>query len=55
MRQSDLAKVANIPRTALSDFEVSSLNLKPTYLEAARRTLEAAGVEFIENWVRLRK
>ena len=55
MRQAELAKVADIPRTALSDFEVSSLSLKPAYLEAVRRVLETAGVEFIERGVRLTK
>lgn len=46
--QAESARAAVVPRNAVIDFEVSSLKPRPAYLEAIRRTLESAGVEFID-------
>jgi DNA-binding transcriptional regulator YiaG len=58
MTQAEFARAAVVPRHVVSDFEVSSLRPNPAYLEAIRRTLERAGVEFVDGeqpGVRLRK
>jgi predicted transcriptional regulator len=44
--QTELARLAVVPRNVLIDFEVSLLPPKPAHLEAIRRAFEAAGVEF---------
>ena len=46
--QAEFARAAVVPRNVVIDFEVSSLKPRPAYLEAIQRTLESAGVEFID-------
>jgi DNA-binding transcriptional regulator YiaG len=46
--QAEFARAAVVPRNAVIDFEVSSLKPRPAYFEAIQRTLESAGVEFID-------
>ena len=49
MTQSQLALAADVPRGITIDFEVSALPPKPAYLQAMRRALEEAGVEFVDG------
>jgi hypothetical protein len=49
MTQRQLAQAADVPRGVIIDFELSSLPPKPGYLEAMRRILEEAGVEFVDG------
>jgi DNA-binding transcriptional regulator YiaG len=46
--QAEFAGAAVVPRNVVIDFEVSSLKPRPAYLETIQRTLESAGVEFID-------
>jgi hypothetical protein len=58
LSQAEFARVAGVPRGALSDFEFSSLKPKPFHLAAIRAALEVAGVEFTNGegpGVRMRK
>ena len=49
MTQAQLAEMAEVPRGVIIDFEFNALPPKPAYLEAMRRVLENAGVEFSEG------
>jgi len=51
--QAEFARAAVVPRNVVIDFEVSSLKPRPAYLETIQRTLESAGVEFIDVGDRL--
>jgi hypothetical protein len=59
MSQRVFARAAVVPRGVIVDFEFNALPPKPAYLEAMRRVLERAGVEFTDvggqSGVRLRK
>ena len=60
LRQTELAAMAGISKTGLINIESGQADPKVSTLEAIRRALESAGVEFIaENGggagVRLRK
>ena len=55
MPMADLASAAVVPPAAGWDFEVGAEALTEANLNALRKVLERAGVEFIEGGVRLRK
>jgi len=60
LSQSDLADTAGVGRSTVADFERGARIPTPENLDAIRNTLEAAGIEFIDEngggvGVRLRK
>jgi transcriptional regulator with XRE-family HTH domain len=58
MTQFELAGLAAIPMALIADFELGIRKLRAAELVALQRTLERAGVEFIDDGqtgVRLRK
>jgi hypothetical protein len=55
MSQSQLAFASVVPLGVIIDFEAEAATLKDADLAAIREALERAGVEFIEDGVRLRK
>ena len=58
MTQAELAGAAIVPPTLVADYEAGSVTPRAADVEALRRALERAGVEFIDGdqaGVRLRK
>ena len=55
MNLAQLASAAVVPTTTIFDFEGGWGMPKPEDLAAIQAALEAAGVEFIEDGVKLRK
>ncbi|MFI5012607.1 MAG: helix-turn-helix domain-containing protein [Hyphomicrobiales bacterium] len=58
MSQAALAAVAVVPATVIADYETGAGTPRPSDLEAIRRALERAGVEFTDGdrpGVRLKK
>ena len=51
----ELAKSAVVPLVLIADYEIGVPGLRPEDLAAIQKTLEEAGVEFIEGGVRFRK
>jgi transcriptional regulator with XRE-family HTH domain len=49
LRQDELAGLANVGLSTLRDFESEKRTPIPNNVEALRRALESAGVEFIEE------
>jgi len=55
MSQARLSHVAVVPYTALRDFEFAGAVTRRADIDALQAAIEKAGVEFIEDGVKLRK
>jgi hypothetical protein len=55
MSEIKLAHAAVVPFTALRDFELAGAVTRQSDIDALQAALERAGVEFIEDGVKLRK
>jgi hypothetical protein len=55
MNEIKLAHAAVVPYTAVRDFELAGAVMRQADIDAIQAALEKAGVEFIEDGVKLRK
>jgi hypothetical protein len=55
LSQAVLSSVTLVPATVIADYEAGAMTLMPADLDALQDALERAGVEFIEDGVKLRK